>query len=219
MAKSKLKVIHKPGGYEAYKDQAPIRKPNWRVIMAMGTSIFMCGAIAALLLFLVPQGIKYFNPSKESLEVEVTEQSAFSSLISQPLPTFTPSVTPTPTLEATIEPTLDLEATLNAVSAQLEALQSQPTSTIPPTQTPNIIVETTQIFIEPTEIIYDQYATVIVDCSIIRAAPGREYRALDSACRGAEYPVLDTYGQWTRILHPSYETAWIASWLIRIENR
>lgn len=223
MAK-KLKVEHKPGGYEGYKNQAPIRKPNWRVLLAMGASIFVCGAFAALLLFLVPQGMKFFNPPEptiEILEVEVTEELAFNATISEALPTNTPTAMPSNTPEPTIRvaPTLDLEATLNAVQMELEALQSQPTQSALPTQTPNVIIEVTEIIIEPTAIIYDEYAVVTVDCSIIRIAPGREFRALDSACRGAEYPVLDTYGQWVQVLHPAHETAWIANWLVRIEQR
>lgn len=220
----KLKIVQEKAGVEAYKNETQIRKPKWNVIMIMGASIFICGACAALSLFAVPQGMKFFNPPEETTEIiamEVTEELAFNASISEALPTNTPTTVPSNTPEPTIqvEPTLNLEATLNAVQQELEALQVQPTQSVLVTQTPNVIIEVTEIIIEPTEIIYDEYAVVTVDCSIIRIAPGREFRALDSACRGAEYPVLDTYGQWVQVLHPAHETAWIANWLVRIEQR
>lgn len=225
MAKGTLKVIFKPGGYEAYKDQAPITKPNWRVIASMVAVIFACGVIFALVSFLaiprfIPKKSNVQNPVaiEDIVQDTVTVESAYQVLVSDPLPT----VPPSPSATHTMEPTVDLEATMLFVSHQLEVLQSQtpvPTSTGLPTQTPPPTIAAAETLeVEPT-VHYDQYAIVNVDCVVIREAPGREFNALDSACRGAEFPVIETYGQWTRVYHPAHQTAWIATWLLRIEDR
>lgn len=226
MSKNRVLVIHKRAGYQGYLDQKQIYKPQWKALLAIFILIFSCGAIVAAG-FLVPQFFrKPKNGEAETItsivEAPMTVDPAFSAIVSDPLPTMTASPVPTQTVQDRAMPTDDLMATVEFINLQLQILQSQtpiPTTTGLPSQTPTIIPTQSSFTAEPTALVFNQYAIVIVDCVVIRRGAGRQYEALDSACRGAEYGIIETFGDWTRIYHPAYETAWIASWLLRIEPR
>ena len=47
----KLRVIHRPPGYEAWKDERPISGPNVKMILIFLGSVFTCGVLSASGLF------------------------------------------------------------------------------------------------------------------------------------------------------------------------
>lgn len=219
MQARRLKVIHRPGGYEAYKDQVPIQGANWRAILAIASLIFACGAVTTLAVVLPRVFAAPALPTQqilmaeltaeltEPVQPETTQDSNYSVAVSTPLPTLTPTSTPTEVatdvpfdvLFATLDAMQTSAATWSALAAMMPT--STATSTALPTATP-----------------YTRWAVVTVDRAIVRASSGINYAALDVVSRGARYPVIQQHGGWTQIeMGYSYPT-WVASHLLRIEG-
>lgn len=211
-------VIHRPGGYEAYKDQTPIRKPNWKVILGMISSIFVCGMVCAST-FLFWQ---FFNkpqnnePSRiESiLQPQAIINPAFNVIVSSPQPTLTAIPSALPTQSSTdSDPTSDnFLMTVEFMATQMSAIQTQ---TAQPIITEVVITATSSAIPSPQ---YESVARVVYNNVIVRNGSTTNSTALTMVYNGETFGVLETVQGWVRVDHPEYETAWIARHLLRIEN-
>jgi hypothetical protein len=118
----RLRVVHRPAGYEAWKDEKTIARPNVRVIVAVIATMFICGAISGA------TGIGFLSarfretpapPTLVSLSELITETPTHTQTRQ---PTVTPTVAPTQTALPTVTPILsatpDLQATLDHMLAQ-----------------------------------------------------------------------------------------------------
>lgn len=228
----RVKVLHKPGGYEAYKDMVPIRRPQWKIIGLFIGTIFTCGMVFIAILTIPPllnrgpSSISDAIATSEAIEVteESTESLDFVAEVSTALPTETPL--PTNTIEPT--PTNDLESTVSFMATDMASLLTQqaiitptqgptltplPTFTPLPTYTPLPTLE--PLYTSTPD--YEGFVVVAYNAVIVRASAGTQYQALDTAYLGERFGVLGTSGTWTRIDHPEHNPAWIATHLLSVE--
>lgn len=130
---SRLRVVHQPPGYEGWKDETTINRPNWVVIGAILLSVFCCGGLVATASFFA------FMQRDNKQVAQVPTLAILSTetpIPTEPLtviqathpPTITPAPTNTPILETTATP--DLNATLSALIAQQNATQELATQTL-----------------------------------------------------------------------------------------
>jgi hypothetical protein len=212
MSKSSIKVIFKPGGYEAYKDQVPIRKPQWKIILIMVAGIFGFGVICSTVSLLLLS--QFWGKSTPPAVVELaTEESTFQARISDAMPTNTPTteLTNTPISETTATP--DLQATLAHLDNRLSAMQTQTATPITATQ----LASQRQPTVEPTSTAIPSIgiATVVRCNATIRVAPGTQYGALGAVC-GMTYPILALENGWVQV-YLGYSSGWIRSDLLKLE--
>ncbi len=142
MAK-RLRVIHKPPGYEAWKDERPIARPNLKMLLLILGGVFSCGIIVAAAVGSTAW-YKWGRPGPAplpTLAVLVLPTSTATErynvmVIDQVDVTATPTPAPTdPTI-----PTPDLEATINfMLSRPAPTIAMSKAMTTPP---PTIAVET-----------------------------------------------------------------------------
>lgn len=219
MGRKHLKVIHKPGGYEAYKDQLPIRTVNAKAMFSVFGVVFALGVVTTLVFSALassPQSQPVAAVPSPEATTEVTEATAEITEAAE-LPTVTPTMEPTSTTVPTVTPTpvMDLQLTMDALNARMAQLE-QPTLTSVVTEV--VIVTSTPEPIVTATTAYAGTVVVIVDCAIIRAGPGTQYRAMASACRGARFPMLDTWNSWVQLHYEGANSAWIAAHLVRIDQ-
>lgn len=214
-----LKVVHRPSGWQDWTNTYTHRGANWRAIIVIFGSIFGLGFALAMGLVL-PRVVKQSAPlpTPLSLAGEITEEpiAPFAVAVSSAQPT--PSETPLPTHTAspTPSPTLDYESTIAALEATRNAiLSASPTPNIEATrQALQTLLEVTEE-IQPTIApVYEGYATIIYNRTIIRSAPGQQYAPLFVEASGTVFPVLQYRYDWTQIRLHSGKTGYVASHLI-----
>lgn len=117
----RLKVIHKPAGYEAWKDEKVIASPNYQAIAIILGSVFGAGGLCVAVLFLA-----FLPPSEETplptrVVIEIPTQTPVMNVLVVNQINATSTATPTETLpstatpEATPEATPDYQATVDAL--------------------------------------------------------------------------------------------------------
>lgn len=212
MGKKRLRVVHKPAGYVAYKDEVPIRRMNLRAVLMIFGAVFALGSVATLT---VSALVSSQQPEQlPTLAPEITQEVTLAVASPTNAPTMTASVIPSSTPTITPTPIASLKMTVDALSLRLESMREATPQVITATPAPAIAQPTIAASVTPA---YIGYAVVLVDCAVIRAGAGRHTRAIGSACRGARYPVLDIYNSWVQIVYEGFDSAWIANHLVRIE--
>lgn len=219
MAKrKKILTIHKPGGYEAWKDQMPIRTPNWKAIMFLFGTIFSCGAIIALSVAFVPRMI-FQKPSPTPTGIAAilgdtrTVDPAYNVLVSSPQATASNTPTELPSPTSTPEATEDsMLMTVEFMANQLSEIQTQ---TAQPVITEVVITVTPSATLPPQ---YESMARVVYNNVIVRAGSTQNSTALTMVYNGETFGVLETFQGWVRVDHPQHEVAWIARHLLRVES-
>ncbi|MEM9954346.1 MAG: SH3 domain-containing protein [Chloroflexota bacterium] len=221
MAKRKnIPVVHQPGGYEAYRDQMPIRTPNWRAIMFLVGFIFICGVITTISLVFIPRLFFKQAPTATptglaSIVQDVgTVDPAFDVIVSTPQATLTPTPTDLPTAKSTsADPTVDyMMVTVAFMADRLSAIQTQ---TAMPVVTELVVTATPSLTPLPQ---YDSMARVVYNNVIVRAGSTTNSTALTMVYNGETFGVLETVTGWVRVDHPDHNTAWIARHLLRIDD-
>ena len=205
-----VRVVHRPPGYEAWKDETKFHGPNWRFILIVLGSVFTCGCVSATLtvsFFLSRQTQVARLPTiavLPSVTPIVTEQRLVV-VAAEPLSTATelPPVTETP----------DLNATLNYLLAQQNELIA--------TTTPQFVLSE-PIFCEGAP--FEQYAVgsylkvTFEDIGALRLLDKprtRDYRptVLKQLYDGDTVQIMDepVCGQWDGapvVYHPVYVERW-----------
>lgn len=228
MARRALTVIHKPAGYEAYKDQVPIRKANWRAIFAIVSTIFVCGALTSGV-FVVPRlfapaPLPTLAPTIEFAKTDLTptETLGFRVAVNEALPTHTQAPTMTATLTPTPTHTPDYGATLAVIQQTLEAETPTPAPTSDFLATLEAQQERlNQLALTPIPTATaepQQVAIVIVDVALIRRLPGTDYRAMMRVEEGARLRVLSQAYGWVEVEYLPNSVGWISGSLVRIEE-
>ncbi|MEO1442447.1 MAG: hypothetical protein AAFV33_18750 [Chloroflexota bacterium] len=153
---ARLRVIHKPAGYEAWKDEKVIGGPNYRVIFTVLGTCFMagCACMATLAgIFASMDGEPQPLPTQMAALPSVTP--AFQMVLSnQNAPTITPS--------PTMQPTPDLNATLAVMLAEAERVAAGKPTLEPKTVTVEVEPTREQIFCEGAPFDYISPGSVAV---------------------------------------------------------
>jgi len=108
-----LRGIHKPPGYEGWKDETTIRRPNIRAILATLALCFVCGGVSVGVALTLNRGNQAAPvPTLVTMDMITTPTATqrYNVLVMQqpkatatPPPTATPEQSPTPDLEATLD--------------------------------------------------------------------------------------------------------------------
>ena len=119
-----LIVVHKPPGYEGWKDEKPIPRPNLRAILYIIGAIFACGFTCASTATIVYFQRSNSDPKPVAIAPTHTMETTINVIQQSPIPTIEPTPTIQPTVEATVA-VPDLQATLDYLKT-LPTLTPQP---------------------------------------------------------------------------------------------
>lgn len=231
MIQRNLKVIHRPGGTEGWKDTVPYRTPNWRALLMFVASVFVCGIVTTA------SGIGIWNwrfSSSESPQEDLppvavaldatatlTVVLPFNVAQSQPLPTYTPTPTPSPTPTITPSPTMDW-ALFEVAPVEATPIPELQLTVLALEERVSQLAETTQevaIVATPQPVLrHAGVAVVSVDVALIRRMPGVGYRPMRRVEIGDELRLTGiSRAGWYEVFYEGSLTGWIWGDLIRIE--
>lgn len=147
-----FEVITRPGGYEAWRDDTPIRRTNTKAIMAaVGFMLFVCGSFSGV------TGLILGASNQEPEEMITLIPSMTVESISGSIPEYTPAITATNTDEPTVSPEATQEIlpsdTVTPIPSIAPSLTITPTPIpISATSTPTPIIERVVITSPPQRI-------------------------------------------------------------------